>query len=244
VPAVPEQFANLVAPTEKSETPAPTAGPGGGGELTPPGPAGAAVDSAPTESTVAPATPTTSATAAATSASDASAEDGAPAAPEQLTSEQSASNVAAEPKPAAAAPPPASAPASGSTASGAIPDVPSVPSADSTAQSDSAASADSAGPRVYGEGNVGSRITLRADADSWIQVRAADESLLLTRTLRPGDTYRVPNQPGLRLMTGNAGGLEIIVDGKPIPALGPVGAVKRNILLEPEQLKAGTAAAN
>ena len=244
VPAVPDQFANLVAPTEKSETPAPTAGPGGGGELTPPGPAGATVDNAPAESTAPPSTPSTSATAAATSASDASAEDGAPPAPEQLTSEQPAPNAAAEPKPAAPAQPATSATASGSTASRAIPDVPSVPSADGTAHSDSTASADSAGPRVYGEGNAGSRITLRANADSWIQVRAADESLLLTRTLRPGDTYRVPNQSGLRLMTGNAGGLEIIVDGKPIPSLGPVGAVKRNILLEPERLKAGTAAAN
>lgn len=98
------------------------------------------------------------------------------------------------------------------------------------------------GPRVYGEGNTGSRITLRAGGESWIQVRASDDTLLMTRTLRPGDSYKVPNQSGLKLMTGNAGALEILVDGETAPAIGAMGAVKRNVMLEPDRLKAGTAA--
>jgi cytoskeleton protein RodZ len=40
-------------------------------------------------------------------------------------------------------------------------------------------------------------------------------------------------------MTGNAGGLEIVVDGKPIPPVGAVGAVKRDISLDPERLIQG-----
>jgi cytoskeleton protein RodZ len=121
-----------------------------------------------------------------------------------------------------------------------IPAVPSVATpADAHAATPAAGEADA---RVYGEGNVGSRITVRADADSWIQVRAADETLLITRILRKGESYLVPNQPGLKLMTGSAGALEILVDGQLVPSLGPVGAVKRNVPLDAERLKAGTAA--
>ena len=70
---------------------------------------------------------------------------------------------------------------------------------------------------------------------------AADESLIMTRVLQPGDSYRVPNQAGLTLVTGNAGGLEIEVDGAVVPALGPVGAIRRGIALDPERLRKGTA---
>jgi cytoskeleton protein RodZ len=59
---------------------------------------------------------------------------------------------------------------------------------------------------------------------------------LLTRVLRPGDIYRAPDRAGLTLLTGNAGGLEIYVDGLKLPALGPVGAVRRNVSLNSDSL--------
>ena len=99
-------------------------------------------------------------------------------------------------------------------------------------------------PRVYGEGNSDSRVILRATRDSWIQVHGADNVLLLTRILRAGDSYRVPNRDGLTLMTGNAGALEILVDGEPVPPIGPFGAVRRDVSLDPNRLKTGSAAAN
>ena len=83
---------------------------------------------------------------------------------------------------------------------------------------------------------------LSARGDSWVQIRAADDSLVMTRTLRAGDSYRVPNLGGLKLMTGNAGALDILVDGQAAPSLGPFGAVRRNVVLDAERLKAGTAA--
>jgi len=98
-------------------------------------------------------------------------------------------------------------------------------------------------PRVYGVENATARVVLRARLDSWVQVHAADESLLLTRVLQPGDTYRVPNMDGLTLITGNAGGLEIEVDGAALPPLGPVGAIRRGIALDPERLLDGSAVA-
>jgi len=99
-------------------------------------------------------------------------------------------------------------------------------------------------PRVYGEGNSDSRVILRATRDSWIQVHGADNVLLLTRILRAGDSYRVPNRDGLTLMTGNAGALEILVDGEPVPPIGPFGAVRRDVSLDPNRLKTGSAATN
>ena len=90
--------------------------------------------------------------------------------------------------------------------------------------------------------NGDSRITVRAKSNSWIQIRdEALDRLLFTRLLRQGDTYEVPNRAGLRLMTGNAGALELLVDGKPIAAIGAVGEVRRNVELDPEKLKSGTA---
>ncbi len=87
------------------------------------------------------------------------------------------------------------------------------------------------------------RIEVRAKADSWIQVREGTAgAMLFTRLLRVGETYAVPARSGLMLLTGNAGALEILVDGAAVPALGPDGAVRRSIALDAERLKAGTAA--
>jgi cytoskeleton protein RodZ len=87
------------------------------------------------------------------------------------------------------------------------------------------------------------RIEVRAKADSWIQVRdSGANEMLLTRLLREGETYTVPDRAGLSLLTGNAGALEIRVDGEPVPALGPEGAVRRSIALDANRLKQGNPA--
>lgn len=139
------------------------------------------------------------------------------------------------------APAPAPAAAIPAAPAAAIPAVPTLaaPAAPATAAVE--APAPDNGPRVYGDQNADARIVLRARGDSWVQIRAADDSLVMTRTLRNGDSYRVPNQGGLKLMTGNAGALEILVDGQAVPSLGSYGAVRRNVVLDIERLKAGTA---
>ena len=83
---------------------------------------------------------------------------------------------------------------------------------------------------------------LKAVVDSWIQIRDTTENkLILTRLLRKGEQYTVPSREGLTLVTGNAGGLDVTVGGDATPSLGPIGVVRRNILLDPERLRAGTA---
>jgi cytoskeleton protein RodZ len=85
-----------------------------------------------------------------------------------------------------------------------------------------------------------SRVVIHAIADSWLQVGDGRSPAIFMQVLRAGETYSVPDRPGLRFDTGNAGGLEITVDGKPVPPVGPSGAVRRNISLDAEKLLAGT----
>lgn len=98
-------------------------------------------------------------------------------------------------------------------------------------------------PQVYGQVNEDARIVLRARLDSWVQVRdSSDDSVLIVRVLQEGDSYRVPNREGLTLRTGNAGGLEILIDGRTLGPIGPVGSVRGDIALDPEQLQGGPVA--
>ena len=96
-------------------------------------------------------------------------------------------------------------------------------------------------PKVYGRSNADARVVITATDDSWVQVQGPDNELLLTRILHAGDLYRVPDRPGLVMVTGNAGGLQVRVDDATAPALGPLGVVIRNIALDPDRLLAGTA---
>lgn len=80
------------------------------------------------------------------------------------------------------------------------------------------------------------RIMLRATKDSWVEIFDADKKVVLQRILRAGETYAVPDQPGLVMNTGNAGGLVIELDGREQPSLGSIGVVKRDIRLEPVAL--------
>ncbi|MDG4591972.1 MAG: DUF4115 domain-containing protein [Defluviicoccus sp.] len=84
------------------------------------------------------------------------------------------------------------------------------------------------------------RIVLKARTDCWIEIKDTDSGkLVYARLLRAGDTYPVADRPGLRLLAGNAGGLDIMVDGKTLPPLGRPGAVVRNIALDPAKLPEG-----
>jgi cytoskeleton protein RodZ len=72
-------------------------------------------------------------------------------------------------------------------------------------------------------------IVLRANEDSWIKVSDGVSPSLRVGILKAGDTYTVPNVPGLKLLTGNAGGLDIFVDGKQLPPLGSKGTTARAV---------------
>ena len=97
------------------------------------------------------------------------------------------------------------------------------------------------GPQVYERGNTDARVILRAREPAWIQVSSPAGDYAFTRTLQPGEAVLVPNRPDLELWTGNAGGLEIIVDGAAVAALAEGRAVRRHVSLDPERLLATAA---
>ncbi len=94
--------------------------------------------------------------------------------------------------------------------------------------------------KVYGVESGPARIVIRSSGESWVQVRDRNQAVVLVRVLHPGDTYRVPDQPGLVLRTGNAGALQFSVDGAAVPAVGPSGK-SRNVALDPGRLISGSA---
>lgn len=95
--------------------------------------------------------------------------------------------------------------------------------------------------RVFGGQNTDARVVVKSQGESWVQVRDRDNSTVFTRLLSAGDIFMVPNRNGLTLWTGNAGVLEVTVDGGIAPSLGAPGAVKKNVSLDADRLKAGTA---
>ena len=87
-----------------------------------------------------------------------------------------------------------------------------------------------------------SRITITARNPSWIQLRdIRTNRMILSKVLKKAQSYQIPDRPGLSLMTGNAGALEITVDGEIVPEVGKLGQVRRKILMEVESLKSGQA---
>jgi len=96
-------------------------------------------------------------------------------------------------------------------------------------------------PQTFGASNADARIVISATDDSWIEITDPNGDRLLSRTLRAGDSYRVPNREGLVFVTGNAGGLDITVDGTHVPSIGDTGIVRKNVKLDPELLKQGRA---
>lgn len=147
------------------------------------------------------------------------ATDGAaprPGAPPAPASPTPTAAIAAPAPPLPAAPPPAP------------------PAAPVPAPSAVAASPPAAAPRP-----AEPRLVLRArNADVWIQVRDRPNGpVLVDRVLRPGDSWQAPAQEGLVLATGNAGSLELVLDGEPL-GLGPGQSVRRGIALDTERLKA------
>lgn len=88
-----------------------------------------------------------------------------------------------------------------------------------------------------------SGVVIRATESSWVEIRnPADGRILFTGLLNTGQTFNVPKIAGLTLDTGNAGGLDITVEGVSAPKLGNIGSVRKGVVLDSARLLAGTAA--
>lgn len=76
-------------------------------------------------------------------------------------------------------------------------------------------------------------LVIIAISRSWVQIRNIDGKILFSRVMQPGESWQLPDEPGLTLTTGNAGGAEMIRNGVPGPPLGPPGSVVHNALITP-----------
>jgi cytoskeleton protein RodZ len=102
--------------------------------------------------------------------------------------------------------------------------------------SPTAQSLDGLDAQVAARTEADARVVLRARERAWIQVSSRAGDYVFTRTLEPGEAFVVPNRSDLELWTGNAGGLEVVVDGAAVPALAGGGAVRRHVSLDPDRL--------
>lgn len=96
-------------------------------------------------------------------------------------------------------------------------------------------------PEIPHDGSASPAVRLLAIADAWIEVKRADGEVITTRVLLAGEEYVPPDEPGLRLTTGNAGALEIYVNGQVVAPLGRRGVIVRAVPLDPASLAAGAA---
>jgi hypothetical protein len=74
------------------------------------------------------------------------------------------------------------------------------------------------------------RLHIRATERTWVRVQADEESPR-DATLEPGTTREWTATKRFRLTVGNAGGLELTLDGRPLAPLGARGAVIRDLVL-------------
>lgn len=132
--------------------------------------------------------------------------------------------------PAAADVPPAAAPAPVEAAAVQT----AAPVATAAAEADEGRPNPGVGAAIAGE----ARVVLVATEPAWIQIRSADRQFSRSRLMEAGERFLLPERGDLALWTGNAGGLQVMVDGVELAPLGPRGAVLRNIPLDPAALKA------
>lgn len=80
-------------------------------------------------------------------------------------------------------------------------------------------------------------IILNIRQNSWVEIRDQSGKAMLSRVLSAGDQYYVPDRPDLTISIGNAGGVEIEVDGQALKPLGKTGKVLRRLPLDAKYLK-------
>ncbi len=80
-------------------------------------------------------------------------------------------------------------------------------------------------------------ILLNILTNSWVEIKDETGKPLVSRVLKAGDQYIVPDRAELFMSLGNAGGVQIQIDGQALRPLGEAGQVRRNISLDADSLK-------
>lgn len=83
-----------------------------------------------------------------------------------------------------------------------------------------------------------SNVVLQAAQESYVKIEDGRGKIVFSRVLVPGDLYYVPKGDKYKATFGNAGGIDIWVDGKLVPDAGPDHTRKIGISLSPKNLMA------
>ncbi len=78
---------------------------------------------------------------------------------------------------------------------------------------------------IYGAGNANARIILKAKAAVWVRIEDAQGNVVMTQLLKAGDSYQVPDKPGLVVIARDGGLLTFAIDGKDKGVLGTPGEI-------------------
>lgn len=81
------------------------------------------------------------------------------------------------------------------------------------------------------------RVTIEANSPVWVQISDGNDQVVFKKVLHPGEKYHVPDQKGMSLVTSNAGGLDLYVDGAKVQPVGKPGEILRGVDLSPHALK-------
>lgn len=83
-----------------------------------------------------------------------------------------------------------------------------------------------------------SRVILQAEKESWIRIEDARGNTTFSRVLVPGDVYYMPLGDKFKGTFGNAGGIDVWVDGQLLKKIGPANTRKNGVSMAPDALKA------
>ena len=75
------------------------------------------------------------------------------------------------------------------------------------------------------ERDPSTEMVLKATGNSWVEIEDMEGNILMTRLMRPGETYVVPDISGLTFNTGNAGALSLSKGDVIVPKLGEIGEI-------------------
>ena len=90
--------------------------------------------------------------------------------------------------------------------------------------------------QVYGGQNRNPRVILRVHVATRILVQGPRKAVFINRTLKPGDTYQVPNMVGLTLTTPNGGAVELDLDGQAMGFAGQDQQMTEALSLDPQTI--------
>jgi cytoskeletal protein RodZ len=80
-------------------------------------------------------------------------------------------------------------------------------------------------------------IILNIVKNSWVEIKDKDGKSVVSRVLKEGDKYFVPDRPDLSISLGNSAGVQLEIEGKTVQKLGEEGQVLRNLPLDVKFLK-------